>query len=523
MPATSSRYHTAPARERPEHPWSHGAQPRHHASRTRTPAPPGSPTTPSSSSTAARRRRTKDPTAHRSAANGTRESNRPRTPGTSAPIFSADEFDDPDKERRPKKVSPRSTIQSASPVYVRSSSNRRVAVAIEESVDDYTSPSVEVYTEDLADILTVATVDDDGLGDVAPVPSPKRRVYGRGPSIPLASTRDIQSFDNRPLIDPLYNGDPSYDFVEDDYMASFRTMDEQDSDSSSGNAYLPKTLQRERTTSNSNRDNFQTVWNQGAELEHRQRPHQTSQRLSRIPPPPLATTTDSRASLAASTILPSPTSVQYSLLLCDPAYVHAQAAGLVWQSLVGQHIRFPKSWWNGARAPPLGNCPDQSWVYQDCVQIRGDPNLKRQVLNRAAPGRMILHIVVQDFFSSRALQDICVGAFHPNARGVRRTAHPDAMAEGCRNVWLAVRKRDDEVSDLDTMLTTREGAVWESPTCPLLGFPKPKITNANVRAVFGELPPVETIFVPEPELYERLAEMPNTSAAMVLLNEFVFA
>jgi len=56
------------------------------------------------------------------------------------------------------------------------------------------------------------------------------------------------------------------------------------------------------------------------------------------------------------------------------------------------------------------------------------------------------------------------------------------------------------------------------------------VTNANVRAVFGEKSPLETMFFAEDELYERLSARILHSKngttplpAMAILQEFVFA
>ena len=130
------------------------------------------------------------------------------------------------------------------------------------------------------------------------------------------------------------------------------------------------------------------------------------------------------------------------------------------------------------------------------------------------------------------LQDLVVGCFHPAARFIRETEHADPNQDDCRDLWLAVRKRCDKTTAIDELLSSRreqgqqqqeEGSSSSWPTLVGPLGPQRKMTNHNVRAAFGEKPPLETIFVPEPDLYERLAASSSVSPAMVLLREFVFA
>ena len=81
----------------------------------------------------------------------------------------------------------------------------------------------------------------------------------------------------------------------------------------------------------------------------------------------------------------------------------------------------------------------------------------------------------------------------------------------------------------DDWLGSRDCDDWVGSRSPL-GHGR-RVTNANVRSVFGERPPLETIFVAEDELYERLSErivhVPDgaevVTPAMAILQEFVFA
>lgn len=217
----------------------------------------------------------------------------------------------------------------------------------------------------------------------------------------------------------------------------------------------------------------------------------------------------------------SPLSVEYAMLMQDPAYQHAQKAGLVWQSLVGGQIRFPSSWFNGARSPSMSSdeTPGQ-WQYYGRYPCY-NPNLRLYVKHRSAPGRLLLHIVVKDLVTWKPVQDIVVGCFDPNSRGIRKTRQAEKGYEHCRELWLAVRKRSESFSVIDKLLAhdrSWKGSYSKSP----LG-PGQRITNSNVRAVFGEEPPAETIFVHESALYERLMAGKDQGPALFLVREFLFS
>jgi hypothetical protein len=187
----------------------------------------------------------------------------------------------------------------------------------------------------------------------------------------------------------------------------------------------------------------------------------------------------------------SPLSVSYSKLVKDPAYCHAQKAGVLWQTLVSQHVRFPGHWWDGDRSPQMGMMEDFygngksycSWQYISRNRVYADPLLKKRCRNRAAPGRVLLHLVVRDLMTYLPVQDIAIGVFHPNARGIRRKETPDPRDEDYREVWMAVRKRaeDGSVSVVDRLLTKGRSIEDVAQNSPLGG--SPKITNQNMRAV----------------------------------------
>jgi len=233
----------------------------------------------------------------------------------------------------------------------------------------------------------------------------------------------------------------------------------------------------------------------------------------------------------------SPLSQQYGNLLGkSPAFQHAINAGALWQSLVSQHVRFPSDWWNNDRKPPLGSKhANHRWQYFDRYRVEADPVLCHFVHHRSSPGRLLLHIIVQDFMTFQPVMDVAIGCFHPNARGVRETKDHDPKDEDCRDVFMATRKRIDDVSVLDPLLAPSSVANkssvlrgsnivanCESP----LEASKYAICNHNVRSVFGEKPPLQTIFLSESIVYERLSSTHEESSenghAVLLLQDYLF-
>jgi len=205
----------------------------------------------------------------------------------------------------------------------------------------------------------------------------------------------------------------------------------------------------------------------------------------------------SKDSFVGKNIVP-PRTPEYNRLMRDPAYLHAQRAGTLWQSLVSQHVRFPSSWWNGARSPPMGVAQRQMWQYAGRHRVRGNKFSRKLVHNRASAGRLLLHIIVQDIVTMTPVQDIAIGCFHPNARGVRLTTAPNSTLEGCRDIWLALRRRGEDVPVVESLL---KGGVDDDANASPLGG-KHAVDNSNMRAVFGDKPPMYTVFVGESELYE---------------------
>jgi len=218
----------------------------------------------------------------------------------------------------------------------------------------------------------------------------------------------------------------------------------------------------------------------------------------------------------------SPFTNEYRLLQKDPAFLHAQGAGILWQSLVSQHVKFPSKWWNGSRSPALGLGERRLWQYIGRHRVGGDQALNRMVYNRGAAGRVLMHIIVKEESTLAPALDVAIGCFHPNARGVRTTAAFEPALEDCRDIWLATRRRFPDDLDVENSLRYHEeknAALGDSP----LG-PKHAVNNENMRAIFGEKPPLQTMFLLESELKSALTdhlanqEMPPS---LVLLQRYL--
>lgn len=210
----------------------------------------------------------------------------------------------------------------------------------------------------------------------------------------------------------------------------------------------------------------------------------------------------------------SPSSVQYAKLQKDPAFQHATRAGILWQSLVSQHVKFPSKWWNGSRSPPMGIGERRLWQYIGRHRVGGDKLLNDMVSNRSSAGRILLHIVVT---TDQAALDIAIGCFHPNARGIRNSPNSKPSLEDCRDIWLATRRRISEGLPIESLLG--DGPTGESP----LG-PKRAVNNGNMRFVFGEKPPLHTLFCAEPfllDLFQTQDHHYSMPPSLVLLQQFL--
>jgi len=214
----------------------------------------------------------------------------------------------------------------------------------------------------------------------------------------------------------------------------------------------------------------------------------------------------------------------------DKAYQHAVRAGLLWQTLVGHFVRFPSHWYDGERTPSMG-CDNThklaarwQYVYESLIK---SSFLSSLIPTTDSPGRILLHIVVQDLMTMTPNQDIAIGCFHPQARGV---VMGDALRDTKKNrrfVWMAVRKRHQEgsVSLIDPILIPGDDIDVKGTESPLGS--KRAVNNANIRGIFGEEPPLETVFILESDLFKLLQSAGNLpsvksmSSAHLLLHAFI--
>ena len=244
----------------------------------------------------------------------------------------------------------------------------------------------------------------------------------------------------------------------------------------------------------------------------------------------------------------------------DPGYRHAQKAGLLWQTLVGEHVRFPKTWFDGQRTPMMGSLPKQDtyesprdkevkdWMYIAKHRVKGNPTLQQIVRVRRSrgsqtsrvgcKGRLLLHIVVQDQMTWTPVQDLVLGCFHPKYAAGDSV---DQIADDVRDIWMAVRRRRTHLNKVKTLVDpflipassvneyTLEGIAKASP----FGNSRRSVTNENVASVFGEKPPVRTLMMTESNLYEKICAAkdhsiqtsssgPAPSIAILLVQEFLF-
>ena len=251
--------------------------------------------------------------------------------------------------------------------------------------------------------------------------------------------------------------------------------------------------------------------------------------------------------------VPASTSTSFSQstsnLEKDPGYMHALAAGTVFQTLVGEQIRFPKTWFEGERTPYLlGDNINRKgkWSYVAAVPVRSDRFLNKLIVkNRTKPGKILLHLVVRDDLNWTPTRHIALGVCHPNARGIRETDDPVPGDESLRMVWMAVRrctgihdeddasyvpKETDMQRRVDAVLL--QGGSFETSVQPSPLGGRHKVNNENVRSVYGDDAPLETVFVSEKELYVILSKaadeqgMQNMKAkfsvALALLEQFVY-
>eukprot|EP00550_Attheya_septentrionalis_P005325 CAMPEP_0198291824 /NCGR_PEP_ID=MMETSP1449-20131203/9213_1 /TAXON_ID=420275 /ORGANISM="Attheya septentrionalis, Strain CCMP2084" /LENGTH=492 /DNA_ID=CAMNT_0043990507 /DNA_START=105 /DNA_END=1583 /DNA_ORIENTATION=- len=217
----------------------------------------------------------------------------------------------------------------------------------------------------------------------------------------------------------------------------------------------------------------------------------------------------------------------------DHIYLHAQKAGMLWQCLVGQQVKFPSHWYNGERAPRMGatvkgKCP---WLYIPQQGIRGNERLNAAVRRKKSPGKILLHIIVNHKVTWKPVEDIVIGCYHPNARGIRGTPNVIEGMKDVRVLWMAVRRRNYSAEEsngrppvtlIDNFLT--QGRSIDKISCDSPLGTRHSINNTNINAIFGATPPEGTICILESELSNKVDKPKGnqTCPALLLLEEFVF-
>ena len=232
---------------------------------------------------------------------------------------------------------------------------------------------------------------------------------------------------------------------------------------------------------------------------------------------------------------------------CNDALSHAQSAGSLWRSLVSNHVRFPQAWEDvlPPSAPPLERPGYKwsKWYYVARHRVKGDSKLNSKeygVRSRRSGGRILMNVLVREMHTPIVSREIAVGCYHPNARGIR-SGDPVKQVEDVREVWMSVRwvipenAKEPELNEyceedvecfIDGFLTQRRRVLDYQTMGSPLGHRK-AVNNENVRAVFGDTPPLRTVNLYEDELAEiikandvkKIAGLPG----LMLLKLFLFS
>lgn len=236
----------------------------------------------------------------------------------------------------------------------------------------------------------------------------------------------------------------------------------------------------------------------------------------------------------------APTSYLQNELLKDDSYNHAMKCGIVWQSLVGQHVKFPLLWYDGEEPsrPYMGCSSKKSYMkwsffgrHRITLGSSSSSTSSTNMLRTLVPttnssGKLLLHIIVIDSNTLQPTEDIVIGVFHPNAIGIRplytnNNTHNVADSQrldGCRDIWIGHRSRSIPLNGrrnatrIESLLRhLNHSSVDKSPLGPKnesSGIPY-NIDNTNMNSIYGRNPPKSTLFVPENKLYKLL--MPSQS------------
>ncbi|KAL3802578.1 hypothetical protein ACHAW5_011333 [Stephanodiscus triporus] len=231
----------------------------------------------------------------------------------------------------------------------------------------------------------------------------------------------------------------------------------------------------------------------------------------------------------------------------DEALAHAEKAGPVWRSLVGNHVRFPSKW-DGLLPPTspaiygIGH-KWSKWYYVARHRVKGDKRLNSTesgVRSRRSGGRILMRMIIRGVQTQQVCREIVIGCFHPNSKGIRK-GDPCPEAEDVREIWMAVRWLIDINDDEPRLDLRAEGRHYEGVVDNFLMQKKKSldvvtmgstlgrrkaVNNGNVRAIFGDKPPISTVDLHEDDFAEiltanvgkKLAVLP----ALMLLKLFLF-
>jgi len=232
----------------------------------------------------------------------------------------------------------------------------------------------------------------------------------------------------------------------------------------------------------------------------------------------------------------------------DEALAHAQRAGPLWRSLVGNHVRFPSKWDDmlPPTTPTIHSMRHKwsKWYYVARHRVKGDKRLNSRefgVRSRRSGGRILMRMIIREMHSQQVCREIAIGCFHPNSKGIRN-GDPMPGAEDVREVWMAVRwvmeadeneptldlRHEDQDYEgvIDNFLMQKRNTLDYGTMGSALGHRK-AVNNENVRAIFGDQSPMTTVDLHEDEVAEilkvngakKLAVLP----ALMLLKLLLFS
>jgi len=200
----------------------------------------------------------------------------------------------------------------------------------------------------------------------------------------------------------------------------------------------------------------------------------------------------------------------------DDAYKHTRCAGLLWQSLVGEFVRFPKEWFGGKSRVPLDIDIKSPWKYVCRESYTDHPSLLSIIKHHTSRGRLLLHVMIVD--SSACIMDIVIGCYHPLPQ--------DKVTSTCRYLWMAIRHRSSQINHpIESLISPN---IDDSMISPIIGGTKKDVNNSNIRSIFGDKPPLHTVRIPQSTLMDVLRSKyciheskSKITPAMTLLCEFV--